>query len=176
MVVFIKKGDAPLSIRQAEKRGMAYVNQAYKPYEREALSAVGNADFKAWVEQFEADNVINAANNLFNHQIAGYRKSVARLDQYLVADGRLEEVAEQPTGEIDPDTGEPITETVITQTAVDPLPAQIEQLVYDSETGEQTGTEMVSNPVIVQDYAERSAAQAVIDDTPQEVKDFAVEI
>jgi hypothetical protein len=31
---------------------------------------------------------------------------------------------------------------------------------------------MVPNPVIVQDDAERAAAQALIDATPQEVKDF----
>ena len=33
-------------------------------------------------------------------------------------------------------------------------------------------SETVPNPLIVQDEAERAAAQAVIDATPQEVKDF----
>lgn len=39
-------------------------------------------------------------------------------------------------------------------------------------SNEQTGTKTVTNPLIVQDDAERAAAQAVIDATPQEVKDF----
>ena len=49
--------------------------------------------------------------------------------------------------------------------------ALVEQPIYDNE-GEQTGTEMVDNPLIVQDDENRANAQAVIDATPQAVKDF----
>jgi hypothetical protein len=59
------------------------------------------------------------------------------------------------------------------QVAIDPLPAEIEQTVYDETTGEQTGTIMVPNPAVVRDDAERAAAQAVIDGTPTEVIAFA---
>jgi hypothetical protein len=38
-----------------------------------------------------------------------------------------------------------------------------------------TGEEMVDNPLIVQDVAERAAAQSVIDSTPEEVKTFGTE-
>ena len=62
-------------------------------------------------------------------------------------------------------------ETVVVQTAIDPLPATVEQDTYDAE-GNVTGTEQVPNPQIVEDDAERAAAQAVIDDTPDEVKTF----
>jgi hypothetical protein len=45
--------------------------------------------------------------------------------------------------------------------------------VYDEATGAHTGTEMVPNPTVVADEAERDAAQAVVDATPQEVVDYA---
>ena len=59
------------------------------------------------------------------------------------------------------------------QAAIDPLPAEVERPIYDRVTGEQTGTEMVPNPEIVRDDAERTAAQAVVNDTPAEVIEFA---
>jgi len=102
--------------------------------------------------------------------VAKCRSAVARLAQYKVADGRPEITEEQPTGEYD-EEGNEITETVVVQTAIDPVEPTVEQPVYDDE-GNQTGTETVTNPLIVADEAERAAAQAVIDQTPQEVKDF----
>jgi hypothetical protein len=59
----------------------------------------------------------------------------------------------------------------VVQTAIDPVEPTVEQPVYDDE-GNQTGTETVQNPLIVQDDAERADAQAVVDATPQEIKDF----
>ena len=57
------------------------------------------------------------------------------------------------------------------QPAIEPLEATVEQDVYDEE-GNVTGTETVPNPLIVADDAEREAAQAVVDGTPEEVKAF----
>jgi hypothetical protein len=80
----------------------------------------------------------------------------------------------QPTGEqvFNEETGEmeAVMAEVIVQTAIDPLEATVEQITYDDE-GNAT-TETVDNPLIVADDAERAAAQAVVDATPQEVKDF----
>ena len=45
----------------------------------------------------------------------------------------------------------------------------VEQEIRDPETGEVTGTEMIPNPLIEADTAERAAAQAVVDGTPAEV-------
>jgi len=56
------------------------------------------------------------------------------------------------------------------QAGIDPLDAQVEQTTHDEE-GNAT-TETVDNPMIVQDDAERAAAQAVVNGTPDEVKDF----
>jgi hypothetical protein len=113
---------------------------------------------------------VNAANNMFNHRLHAYRKATARLDQYLVAEGREEATEEQPTGEYD-EEGNEITETVVVQTEIDPVEPTVEKNVYDEE-GNLTGTETVTNPLIVQDEEERAEAQAVIDATPQEVKDW----
>lgn len=70
-------------------------------------------------------------------------------------------------------TGEPVMEAVVVQAAIDPLPAEVERPIYDEVTGEQTGTEMVSNSEIVQDEAERADARAVVAETPAEVIEFA---
>ena len=170
MSVFIQKGDSPMSRRQAIKRGLRHFNAEKAYWEREQGIVEGDPDYQAWATQWVADNVVNAENNLFNNQLAAYRKASARLAQYKVAEGRPELTEEQTTGEYDED-GNEITETVVVQTAIDPVEPTVEQSVYDDE-GNQTGTESVTNPLIVADDAERAEAQAVIDQTPQEVKDF----
>jgi hypothetical protein len=171
MTVFIQKGDAPMSVRQATKRGLRHFNTEKAQWQREQGIVESDPEYQAWAEGWIADNVVNGLNNLFNHQLADYRKAVARLEQYKVAEGRPEITEEQPTGEYD-EEGNEITETVVLQTAIDPVEPTVEQPVYDDE-GNQTGTETVTNPLIVQDEAERSAAQSVIDNTPQEVADYA---
>lgn len=189
MAIFIQKGDAPMTVRQALKRGeairrsecprhiedyLAALPQAELPQDAlDWLAAMGVPDYESYAARWRDDNAVNAENNRFNHALAAYRKAVARLDRYRLADGRPEITEEQETGETDPDTGEPITETVVVQSYIPPFePATVEQPIYDPETGEQTGTETVVHPQIVQDDAERAAAQTVIDATPQEVKDF----
>lgn len=192
-MIFISKGDEPLTVRQATKRGVSYVAQelaqagARKGDEellrviphadlpqrlQDIVAALGHASYGDYAAAWEADNAINGVNNIFNHQLAGYRKALARLARYRLADGRPEVTEEIATGAIDPNTGAPISETVIVQPAIDPLPAQVEQPVHDPDTGEQTGTEMVPNPAIVQDDADRATAQAVIDGLPQAVREF----
>ena len=171
MTVFIHKGDSPMSRRQAIKRGLRHFNAEKAYWEREQGIVESDPDYQAWATQWVADNVVNAENNLFNNQLAAYRKAVARLEQYKVAEGRPEIAEQQPTGEYD-EEGNEITETVVVQTAIDPVEPTVEQAVYDDE-GNQTGTDIVTNPLIVEDEGERASAQAVIDGTPQEVKDFS---
>jgi len=170
MSVFIQKGDAPLSYRQATKRGKRLLEAQKQQWQREQGIVENDPEYQAWAEGWIVDNVVNAANNQFNHQLHAYRKATARLAQYLVADGRPEITEEQPTGEYD-EEGNEITETVVVQTAIDPVEPTVEQPVYDDE-GNQTSTETVTNPLIVSDEAERAEAQSVVDATPQEVKDF----
>lgn len=200
MTVYIQKGDAPLSVRQATKRGMAHVaaelakagartgdeellrvipHADLTPRLAAVMQALGHVSYLAYALDWEVDNLTTGANNLFNHQLAAYRVAQARLARYRLADGRpevtdeLQAIDEQGQPMFDETTGEPVMETVVVQAAIDPLPAEVEQPVYDEETGEQTGSEMVPNPEIVRDDAERTAAQAVVNDTPAEVIEFA---
>lgn len=200
MAIFIQKGDQPLSVRQATKRGVAYVAAELAqagaragdeellrviPQENlpqrliDVVTALGHSSYQSYALAWEADNLVNGANNLFNHQLAGYRAAQSRLAQYRLAEGRAEVTETQQALDangfpaFDEVTGEPVMETVVVQTAIAPLPAEVEQPVYDEVTGEQTGTAMVPNPEIVRDDAERASAQAVVDATPVEVVDFA---
>ena len=111
---------------------------------------------------------------LFNDQLEKYAAAVKRLSQYVLADGRDEvtesqEVAgnalyNEETGEFEPQMMD-----VVVQTAINPLPATVEQTTYDDE-GNATVTD-IENPLIAQDNLERTDAQAVVDATPQTVKD-----
>ncbi len=83
----------------------------------------------------------HVATYTFNKQLREYTAAIARLDNYILADSRVE-----PT---------------------------VEQTVYDEE-GEAT-TSTIENPLITTDNAERVAAQAVVDNTPQPVIDKAEE-
>ena len=200
MTVFSKKGDAPLSVRQATKRGMAHVaaelaQAGARTGDEELLRVIPHADlparladvvhalghvsYAAYALGWEADNLVNGEHNLFNHQLAAHRAAQARLARYRLADGRPEITEElqaidrlgQPA--FDETNGEAVMETVVVQTAIDPLLAEVESPTYDEVTGEQTATQMVSNPEIVRDEAERADARAVVDETPAEVIEFA---
>lgn len=113
-----------------------------------------------------------AAGRKFNKQLTVYKQAVHRLSQYVLSQGRpeIKKMLPSPTGDkvFNKETQEyeDVLVEVVTQSAVDALPATIE--IWE---GDDKAT--VRNPVIVQDEAERAAAQAVIDATPQEVKDAA---
>lgn len=174
-MIFIQKGDAPLSVRQATKRGKAHLVREMgaagaRPGDMDILTAMDHADlpqrlldvlaalpgapasYADYAASWEADNAVNGAHNLFNHQLAAYREAVARLTRYRLADGRAEITEERATGEYDPETGDEIIETVIVRPAIEPLDPL--------------------DPRVAQDDAERAHAQAVIDATPQEVREF----
>jgi len=199
MTVFIQKGDAPLSVRQATKRGMSYVASDLAlagarrgdeellrviPHENlparllDVVQALGHVSYEAFALGWESDNFVNGEHNLFNHQLVAYRAAQARLARYRLGDGRPKVTEEQQALDeqgqpvFDKETGEPVMEAVVVQAVIEPLPAKIEQSVYDETTGEQTGTIMVPNPAVVRDDAERAAARAVIDGTPTEVIAF----
>jgi len=114
----------------------------------------------------------------FNQQLAAYRVATARLAQYIVADGREEVTEMQPTGEqvFNEETMEmeDVMMEVIVQTAIEPVEPTVTRMVYseDDPMAEPT-EETIENPVITTDVAERAAAQATVDATPQPVKDEA---
>jgi hypothetical protein len=147
----------------------AHVAEVKAKFPKTITGGESIADVPAWVQE-------KADAWLFNDQLEKYTAAVARLSQYVLADGRDEvtesqEVAgnalyNEETGEFEPQMMD-----VVVQTAIDPLPATVEQTTYDDE-GNATVTN-IENPLITQDNLERTDAQAVVDATPQAVKDAA---
>jgi len=131
----------------------------------------------AWVE-------IEVAKVLFAEQLSAYTVAVARLDKYILADGRAEVTEMMDTTEYVVDEegmivltdDEPtfIQEEVITVSAVEPLEPTVEVTTYSEEDMEAEPTiETIENPEITQDNLERTEAQAVVDATPSEVVEAA---
>ena len=114
---------------------------------------------------------------LFNTQAADYRTATTRIAQYILSVGREEVVESLPTGEQvwNEETFEmdDVMADVVVVTAIEPLEATVEVTTYAMD--EDPVTETVANPLIVTDVEERTAAQAVIDNTPAPVKTFVGE-
>lgn len=146
-------------------------NSAYQAMREDVIANAGAAldvDVPDWL-QTDADQT------LFDRQLADYRVAVARLAQYVVADGRAEVREMQPTGEqvFNEETGEmeDVMHEVITVTAIEPVEATVTRMVYSDDMDAEPTEETIENPLITTDKAERAAAQAVVDATPQAVKD-----
>jgi len=124
----------------------------------------------AWIQE-------SADNWTFNKQLREYVTAVERLEHYILSIGRPEiredivietkEVWNEETREMETVN---ITQNVITQTEIEPLEEFVEVTEFNSETMESV-TETIRNPLIVRDEEERTAAQAVVDATPQAVID-----
>ena len=114
-----------------------------------------------------------AANKLFAQQVEEYKVAKARVAQYQLSVGVPESTQTITTGmqEWNEEAGEmqDVTETIEIP-AIPALEATVEVTTYDMET-DTSSTETVANPLIVKDDEERAAAQAIIDSTPQPVKD-----
>jgi hypothetical protein len=115
------------------------------------------------------------ATALAEYQLEEYTNAQARLSQYQVALGREEVVESQATGEqvFNEETAEmnDVMADVVTVSAIAPVDATVEVTTYNDEGDATTST--IENPLITQDNAERAAAQAIVDATPQSVKDAA---
>jgi hypothetical protein len=175
-MIFINQGNAPMTEAQLNKRTQKYIDRDFPEWKRERSIRNDDGEFNTYMTQVSSDTDTNRANNTFNQQLADYTKAVARLAQYQVALGRPELTAEvvvdqqfnEETGEM-----EDVTETQVTQTAIEPVEPTVEQTVYGDDPEAEPTVETIENPLITQDNAERAAAQAVVDATPQEVKDFS---
>jgi len=139
------------------------------------IVAATAADGSFWGDTVPEPMATEAATYLFNKQLADYRVATARLAQYIVSVGRAEVVESQATGEQvwDEDAGEmvDVMHDVITVTAIDPVEATITRTVYSDDIDAEPTEETIENPLITTDVAERAAAQAVVDATPQAVVD-----
>jgi hypothetical protein len=110
---------------------------------------------------------------VFNTQLAAYTQAVARLEAYVLADGREEVTEMQPTGEVifDEETmeSEEVMHEVVVVSAIEALEPTVEITEYEDIESEPI-IKTIENPAITQDDLERSEAQAVVDATPEAVK------
>ena len=177
MTIFVTKGDNPLTDAQVEKRAQAHIAKDWPYQAREKSIRTADGAFDAFMATFSVNHDENIANNTFNWQLSEYRKATARLAQYVVADGRAEVREMQPTGEqvFNEETMEmeDVMMEVVTVTAIEPVEATVERTVYGDDPDAEPTVEVIENPLITQDNLERAEAQAVVDATPQEVKDAA---
>ena len=116
------------------------------------------------------------ATALAEYQLEEYTKAIARIAQYVVANGREEVIENRATGEQiwneETDEMDDVMTDMVTVTSIDPLDATITQLVYSEDNVDAVPTEEeIENPLITKDNAERAIAQAVVDATPQAVID-----
>lgn len=145
---------------------------------QEVLDAIIEQGAACFDGDIPAELQAAADEKQFNHQLSAYRTAIARLSQYIVADGRAEVREMQPTGEqvFNEETMEmeDVMHEVITVTAIEPVEATVTRMVYseDDPMAEPT-EETIENPLITKDNEERAAAQAVVDATPQAVIDAA---
>ena len=173
-MIFVHKGMKSLTSQQLNRRTQKYIDRDFPQWKRERSMRKADGLFDTYMDGVEADTDTNRANNEFNWNLEQYRKAVVRLEQYELSVGVPESSEEVPTGETayNEETGETteVTETVVTP-AIEPLEATVTVAAYD-DNGEETGTEEVPNPLIVQDEAERAQAQSIVDNASEELISF----
>ena len=176
MTIFVTKGDAPLTASQLEKRSQANICLSWGGQAREQSIRKGDGLFDKFMTAFSTDHLVNIENNAFNYQLKDYTQAVARLAQYVLAEGRVEVTEMQPTGEqvFNEETMEmdDVLAEVITQSAIEPLEPTVEVTTYSDDIEATPTVTTVTNPLIVTDEEERASAQAIVDATPIEVKTY----
>ena len=111
------------------------------------------------------------AQALFDEQAINYTNAKERLEQYLVSEGKESITTTEVIGQDLNDKTNEFEDVVITTEtpAIDPVPATID-IVNINDDGEEV-TETIENPLITKDKLDRADAQAIVDNTPQPVKD-----
>lgn len=133
---------------------------------QEVLDAIIEHGSDCFEGDIPADLQAAADAKLFAQQVADYTKAQDRLSQYQLSVGIPDVTETQLHGT---DSGEPIEVVVVIKEGIAALPATIQQITVNEN--EEEVTENIPNPLVVKDDAERAEAQAVIDATPQPVKD-----
>lgn len=153
------------------------------------LERTANEGSVVWEDGDVPTDIQTAADQwLFNEQLHNYIIARDRLEEPVKLTGRdaviVEEVLVPGSTSVDGEVIPPVIENVEVSPAVEgldhwynPETGQYEDLEYitvehTDESGHTT-TETIRNPIVVQDEEERAAAQAVVDATPQDVKDAA---
>lgn len=106
----------------------------------------------------------------FAKQSQDYKIAVDRLAQYRLSEGKPETTENIVVGQsLNTETGQ--VEDIIQTVVIEEIPAL--DATIEVQTGDMNNpqTQTIENPLITKDNAERAAAQAIIDSTPQAVKD-----
>jgi len=143
-----------------------------------------NADYQQFLDDINEQGVevvdgdipahvlTQAADKKFTQQLIAYTKATARLSQYVLSQGCAEikqmiatneTVFNEETMEM-----EPVLMEVTAQASIDPVPLTVQVSEMDNTTMEMIIT-TVDNPAVVQDLAERAAAEAIQAATPPDV-------
>jgi hypothetical protein len=172
-MIFVNKGDKPLSATQLEKRAQKYITRAFSSQAREESIRKEDGLFNSFMAEFSQDHSVNVENNTFNHQLVAYKNAVARLEKHVLLDGQAEVREMMPTGEqvFNEETMEmeDVLEEVVVKPEIEPVEEFVEVTVYSDDPEAEPTVEQVRNPIVVQDEEERNMAQSVVDSTPQEI-------
>lgn len=177
MTVFIQKGGKPLSARQATERGLRMFEWGKPGFERETGLFVSQTQkpgfepaaqvYQEYADGWLDDNLVNAANNLFNHQLAAYLKHKAILDTPFDDGSREAYTSEEIIGYKGLDAVPIYRE----YEAVPAIPMTETLSVLNEETGEVEDIK-VEHPLRKADREAREFAALIIAYTPQEVIDW----
>ena len=173
-MIFVNKGDKPLTANQLEKRAQKYITRAFPLQRREESIRKDDGVFSGFMTAFSADHAINVENNTFNNQLIAYNNAVARLEKYVLLDGQAEVIEMQPTGEqvFNEESGEmeDVLQEVVVKRKIDPVDEFVEVTAYSEDPEVEPILKSVRNPLVVQDETEREQAQAIVDGTLEAVK------
>ena len=143
----------------------------------------GNTDYQEFLDWINEGNTITdkeipehvltqAADKKFKQQLSKYAEAVVRLSQHVLSQGRAEIKQMIATGQtvFNEETMEMemVLEEVTTHAEIDPVPLTIQVSEMNNITMEMITTTM-DNPAVVQDLAERAAAEAIQAATPPDV-------
>jgi len=172
-----------------EREVKSYQTQRYRAYPniREQLDKIFHEGIDAWKAEIqtikdaypkvEVDvNTLQQKgedawnSRLFDRQLKEYKEAIVRLSRVEKATGReaVPEVTEEVLVEDWDENGVQKTTTVVVERAIPEIAPVEPTVTFTNDEGEE---QTIENPVITQDNAERAAAQAIIDATPQVVID-----
>lgn len=175
-MIFVNKGDKPLTAKQLEKRAQKYITRAFPLQAREESIRKDDGAFSGFMTAFSADHAVNVENNTFNHQLVAYKNAVARLEKHVLLSGQAEVREMQPTGEqvFNEESGEmeDVLQEVVVKREIEPVEEFVEVTVYSDDPEAKPTVEQQRNPAVIQDEAEREQAQAIVDGASEAVKTF----
>jgi len=162
--------------------GLTWYNDEYQPTEEEIVQKVAELEYQEEVNEYQRQRAAeypsqpDQFDKIYHSGVTAWKAEIKAIkDKYPKATMDADVLQTRKDKAIFDLQAERYTVAVKRLeldaiVASDDIPATIEVITTNPETMEST-TETVANPVIVKDTEERTAAQAVVDATPQPVID-----